>query len=294
MPPALLHAPPRGLRPRRLSACRVPPRARVVGKLIVSPISQPFLLGSPEHKAAINALARPAYAEPVLLPEGLRWFSGSCLSTHASHSVLWSTTAGMFRKRVRASAHSAEAFGSMHRVYTALELALPDCPLASLPHRARLLYGAHEVLVEIELIEGESCDDEDVFQPGSVQDSVAQAIVWLAQHRVVYTDLRGSNVIRRPSASDPGGAAAGSSAALVPAVASSTDGPREEPMNFCAALVDFDDAMLMPAAIVSLEEYEAVLATRATQFGTFATGYAAGGFPHLRAALGVAFGRATV
>lgn len=36
-----------------------------VGKLIVSPISQPFLLGSPEHEAAVRGLARPAYAEPV-------------------------------------------------------------------------------------------------------------------------------------------------------------------------------------------------------------------------------------
>lgn len=63
-------------------------------------------------------------------------------------------------------------------------------------------------------------------------------------------------------------------------------------MAACAALVDFDDAMLMPSEILSLEEYDAVLSTRATQVGTFATGYSAGGFTDFRAALRVAFSEA--
>ena len=249
-----------------------------VGKLIVSPISQPFLLGSPEHKAAVGGLACPAYTEPVVLPEGLEWFSGSCPSTHAAHSVLWSTTGGVFRKRVRAAAHTAEAFGSMHRVYAALEQMLPTCPLDVLPHSTRLLYGAHEVLVEMELIEGEPCADPDVFERGPVQDCVARAVVWLARRQVGFTDIRGSNVIRRKCAA--AAAAAGAPAA------------ETAPVTACATLVDFDDAVLLPSAILSLEAYSAMLSTRAKQIGTFATGYSAGGFSFLRAALGTAFAEA--
>lgn len=245
-----------------------------VGKLIVSPISQPFLLGSPEHKAAVLGLASPAYAEPVVLPEGLEWFSGSCPSTHAAHSVVWSVTGGMFRKRVRATAHTAEVFGSMHCVYAALERLLPACPLASLPRSTQLLYGAHEVLVEMEFIAGEPCVDADVLQRGPIQDCVAQAVAWLARHHIVYTDIRGSNVIKRQGAfaAPPGGAAAssgGRAAAASPAdaiaaaaaAAIAFEGPAQAaaPVSACATLVDFDDAMLMPSAILSLEEYDAVI-----------------------------------
>lgn len=49
-----------------------------VGKLIVSPISQPFLLGSPEHKAVVLGLVSPPYSEPVVLPDGVTWYAGLC------------------------------------------------------------------------------------------------------------------------------------------------------------------------------------------------------------------------
>ena len=122
-----------------------------IGKLIVSPVSQPFLLGSPEHKAVVLGLVSPPYSEPVVLPLGVTWYAGSCSEV----AVICSSHGGVFRKRVRAEARSAEFFCQMHRTYTALAplLAVGTEPApAPLPRNVRLLYGAHEVLVEMEHI----------------------------------------------------------------------------------------------------------------------------------------------
>lgn len=257
-----------------------------IGKLIVSPVSQPFFVGSAEHRAAVLGLACPVYSEPVVLPDGLMWHAGSCAAMDAQ-SVLWSTTGGVFRKRVRAGAHSAETFGEMHRVYTALSPLLDDgaLPTAPLPRNVRMLYGAHEVLIEMELIAGEPCCDDEVTSAGPILDCIARAIVWLARKCIVYVDLRGSNVIRHASV-------------ISPVVASGTEtaGPAGDYATAmapsCATLVDFDDAVLTPLPVASIAEYEAVLETRATQLGTFASRYRS--FPGVRAALTVAFASASV
>ena len=109
-----------------------------IGKIIVSPISLPFLLGSPEHRAAMLGLGSPSYSAPVILPEGLEWSAGT---SHAMHdeAVLFSAAGGIFRKRVRAAAHSVQGFADMHRTYAALApLLASNAAPTSLPRNVRL------------------------------------------------------------------------------------------------------------------------------------------------------------
>jgi hypothetical protein len=248
-----------------------------VGILIVSPITQPFLIGSPEHQAAMRDLPIHAYADPVTIPDGLEWHAGSCPDME-NGAVVWSCSGGLFRKRIRAGAHNATGFGRIYRVYSTIAplLAVGPSP-AALPRNVRLLYGAHEVLVEMEFIEGSICEDSDVLKAGDVLDCVARAIVWLARHCVVYVDLRGGNVIRRPPHS-----AATTSTSCVQG--------REEVCLPCATLVDFDDAIVVANPIETIEAFDAVITSCAATLNTFATIYTGGGCPDVRSALVAAFG----
>jgi hypothetical protein len=67
---------------------------------------------------------------------------------------------------------------------------------------ARLLFGAHEALVEMDAVTGaHSASDEEATgaawgeAAAAIRAAVAAAVAWLAAHRVLYTDLRGPNVL---------------------------------------------------------------------------------------------------
>ncbi len=243
-----------------------------VGKLLLSPLSQPFFLGSPQHAAAVAALPQPSYATPEVVDLAVvrPWLSvvGAPRQKQQLPSAdgglkharnAWCVHGGTFRKLVRGDARSGAGFAAMHAAYAALAATLPGAPAhLHLPRSVRLLYGLHEVLVEMPAVVGRAATDGEL-EDGPLLRPLAATIAWLARQRLVYTDLRGPNVIV-----DKAGA---------------------------PWLVDFDDCVLAPAPVTSLEGYRrAVGASPGAQVvGTFAASLGGGLEPALEAALHEAF-----
>ena len=94
---------------------------------------------------------------------------------------------------------------------------------------------------------------------GELLGTVARAVAWLACQGVIYTDVRGPNVL--------------------------VDGAGR------GWLVDFDDCMVVPAPVTSLEGYRDALEASpgAKLMNTFATSFACGTERALEKALDVAF-----
>ncbi len=233
----------------------------MVGKLLVSPLTQPFFLGSPQHAAAVGGLPQPPYAAPevVKLAEVQPWRTSGGPRRDLS---AWCVHGGVFRKLVRGDARSGEGFAAMHAAYTALAAVLPAAPAhLRLPRSVRLLFGLHEVLVEMPAVAGRAAGEEEVRR-GALLPPLARAIAWLARQRLVYTDLRGPNVIV-DAAGDPW-------------------------------LVDFDDCVLTPAPVTTLEGYlQAVSESPGAQgVGVFAASLGGGLEVDLEGALREAFAEA--
>jgi hypothetical protein len=230
-----------------------------VGKLLVSPVSAPFFLGSDAHAAAAAALPDARYAPPEAVDEALEWVTPA--ESAARERVAWSIKDGVFRKLVRGNyPRSGEGFAAMYRAYERLSSVLGHAPRElRLPPSARLLFGANEVLVEMPAVAGREARDAEVTEAGPVLDGVAAAVAWLARERVVYVDLRGPNVLL-----DADGA---------------------------PWLVDFDDCLVTDAPVGSLAEFKATLAAAPAAAApvTFAARFAAGLLPAVEHALARAF-----
>ena len=237
-----------------------------VGKVLVAPASQPFFLNSPQHTAAASALHQHTYADPVVLEvrrPGQVWLTAPGAKREVS---CWCVEGGTFRKLVRGDARSGAGFAAMHAAYAVLAEALPRAPRdLGLPGSVRLLYGQHEVLVEMPAVAGaarRAATEGELGAEGGdgrLLPALARTIAWLARQRLVYTDLRAPNVL--------------------------VDGEGKP------WLVDFDDVLVAPAAVTSLQGYLAALATcpGALQRGTFATSLCAGGEQAVVNALRCAF-----
>ena len=237
-----------------------------VGKMLVSPCTQPFLLGSQQHVDAMAALPQPRYEAPLTLD--LRALKCWLTAPGArAELTAWCTEGGVFRKLVRGDARSGAGFAAMHAAYARLAVVLPSAPPSlRLPTSARLLYGLHCVLVELlPVVAGrEAREEEELRRAGSpLLLSVARAIAWLAAQRVIDTDLRAPNVV--------------------------VDGDGEE-----AWLVDFDDCVVVGKAVGSVAAFKAAVAAcpGAGEPGTFAASLCAGAEAAFEAALEQAFGEA--
>ena len=253
-----------------------------IGKLLVSPLSQPFILESEQHAAAVAGLPDVRYQEPVELGKAAAAEPWQHPAEHPSRlgRVSWRVDGGLFRKLVRGDARTAAQFARMARAYTALA---ERCfhPVGSAASGAqqrpaaldgltglRLLYGAHEVLVEMRALRGRPCSDAEVTSSSSSSSSsgqgvlqgVADALAWLAVRGVVYTDLRGPNVLLEGA---------------------------------LPQLVDFDDCVVVEGGGVrSVAGFKAALAAFAAEerlCAGFAVSCAGGAFPQLELALGAAF-----
>ncbi len=218
-----------------------------VGKVLVSPVSQPFLLGSPQHAAAAAALHQHSYAPPEALDlrQAQPWLRVPGREGHA-----WCVQGGTFRKLVRGDANSGQGFAAMHAAYAALQQALPRAPPhLRLPASVRLLYGLHELLVEMPAVAAvqRTATEGELQQPGGVVlAALARTIAWLARQGIICTDLRSPNV-------------------LVDA-------------QGLPWLVDYDDCAVAPTPVTCLEGYLAAVAASpgALQAGTFAASLGAG------------------
>ena len=257
--------------------------AEMIGKVLVAPASRPFFLGSEEHAAAAAALpCEPRGAPAWSYDAALDWRAAP--GAGAPPRVAWASCAdGLFRKIVRADARCAEAWAEMAGAYLALAPLLGDTAAAP-PHRAlarrtRLLFGAHEALVEMEALAGARASDAEVTgeagggaRAAAILAAVAGALAWLALRGLLYTDLRGPNVL----VSEEGGALE-------------------------VRLVDYDDVVAVAQPVRSaaafVEAIRRIESVRAERRGlsltspTFAARLAGGDFVRLRAALEEAFGR---
>jgi hypothetical protein len=228
-----------------------------VGKLLVAPVSAPFFVGSAAHEAAAAALPDVRYDEPVPLPAGLAWLTSTKV---VRERTAWSSAGGVFRKLLRGDARTGAGFAAMHRAYARLADVLGSAPLhLHLVRYMRLAYGAHEVLVEMPAVAGRQATDEEVTSEGPLLAAIAASVVWLAQQGVVYTDLRGPNVLI-----DEAGA---------------------------PWLVDFDDCVAVGESIVTLDDYMSHLAASpgAGISNTFADQFGRGALPYVTQALMAAF-----
>lgn len=234
----------------------------MVGKLLVSPASRAFLLRSAEHAAIASALPDPVFDEPRTIDETLPWVTPSDADDEHRDRVAWVVAGGVFQKIVRGDARSASDFVSLYAAYARLSELLPAAPRGlALPAFATLAFGAHEVLIELPAVDGCDATDEEVTRSGRVLDAVAAAIAWLARGGVVYTDLRGPNVL----VSGGGGG---------------------------VTLVDFDDCLVADAPVLTLAAFKAALAPAGLDDGgcdTFAGRLRAGDLPDVDAALEAAF-----
>jgi len=232
---------------------------------------------------AVHSVGAPTSPRPKLAPG----------------AVCWARDGDSFLKLVRGDARTAEEFRGMYRAYTLLGgpggiLAREDRPAELLP-RARLLYGQHEVLVEMAAVDGTECTDAEVTETdGPVMHAAARGVAWLARHRLVYTDLRGPNVLKSPlaaAAADGAGIAAGGAAAGAGAAAAGVP---------AAWLIDYDDCVVTDRPVETLEGYVAALQSFANARRTllpagqpvsltFADVFVDGDFMLLRGALRDAF-----
>lgn len=246
------------------------------------------------HRGALRTMTgrdarRPSGPEPPVsvLP------ATATLPRPADHSVCWARNGDKFLKLVRGDARTAEQFRGMHRAYDLLSgvLMLGGRP-PELGATARLLYGQHEVLVEMAFAEGAECTDAEVtLVDGAVMQGVARAIAWLALHRIIYTDLRGPNVLKCAGRGNSGSSAT-AAAALPSALAAATAAA------IAVTLIDFDDCHVANVPVTSLEGYVASLLEYCDEqltwplqplSRTFAEEFIAGAFPELRKALETAF-----
>jgi hypothetical protein len=163
-------------------------------------VSQPFFLGSPEHEAAIAALPDYDYEHSC---EDIA-FAGIPVLTWPSADgttrVIWRAEGAEgddFFKVIRWDSYDADHFKHMLQVYTALSAAWDACASDAVPPsllRARMLFGAAEVCVKMPWVEGRDAEVADLAVGGCAVEPVARAIVWLAQHGLLYVDLRLPNV----------------------------------------------------------------------------------------------------
>ena len=293
----------------------------MVGKALVAPASQPFFLGSAQHATAAAALPQEPRGAPVWEMDGaLRWTSAAPPAAASGGgdgggggggggrqqepplppAITWCTSNGTFRKLVRADARGAQEWSELYAAYAKLAQLQAAAAAAAAPMPAalvpdvRLLLGAHEALVEMRAVEGREATNDEATggeEPAAaaaapprpdVLDAVAEAVAWLAARCLLYTDLRGPNVMVRVSGSSGGGGAGGGGSGL-PA----------------AWLVDYDDCVVVEKPLGSAEEVRRALAhVEEARRGpsvaqpTFAQRFGCGGeFPHLAAALDRAFAR---
>ena len=233
-----------------------------LGKMLVSPFSQPFLLGSQQHVSAMAALPQPRFEAPLVLDLSVvkPWRTAPGAREELTS---WCTEGGVFRKLVRGDARTGAGFAAMHAAYARLSAVLPHAPTRlRLPSSLRLRYGLHCVLVELEpvVVGRAALEEAELRLAGSpLLLSVARAIAWLAAQRVIYTDLRAPHVV--------------------------VDGKGG------AWLMDYDDCIVVKEAVRSVEAFKAAVSAcpGAGEPGTFAAYLCAGTEVAFEAALGQAF-----
>jgi len=235
-----------------------PLRGRVVavewvGKLRATPYSQPFFIGSKEHKAAVAGLPDVELHEFIGVDmESIKWNSMS------NRLVCWTElptvlTADNGQQLVNRFLNlmTGESFDNLHepagifrRLYNTYNTygAVWDAESASptegaVPHallRARLWCGIFAVVVTMDFMKGKNATEKQL-QASTPNDekgarAIATAVIWLARRGFIYYDLHEPNILVE------------------------SDG--------CWRLVDYDDmSVVEPGSVSTVADIEKVLET---------------------------------
>jgi hypothetical protein len=214
-----------------------------IGRVFVTVASDTFLLGSGKHESIMKALVAPVYSDPLVLKDASDGWTAPANGPTADR-VSWRTTPeGRFQKLIRYDLYTRAQLVHASRTYRCLQGLFAERPApASVPAAivldARLLFGAHELLVDMAAVGGEPCEDAALSEP-HIAFAVAEGIVWLAGHNIVYTDVRGPNVLVEAA----GGAGGGDAPPPVGAV----------------HLVDYDDCLFVDEPVRTFDAFMKVL-----------------------------------
>jgi hypothetical protein len=204
--------------PLGYAICGAPPVGWVVaiewiGRLFISAYSRPFFLGSEEHKAVIAGLEKPEFREPLdltsELSKGIWQFVGprseGSKVKHTSWTKVpahgcvfykiktWDAVLPQFQKR------AALAYAAYNKALDAKSD--PDPPPEALV-RASLHFGCARLAVRMPFIRGTSPSQGELSSEDGTSRlavSISKALLWLAAHDLLYTDLRPPNVLVLPS-----------------------------------------------------------------------------------------------
>lgn len=179
-----------------------------VGRLFVTPVSQPFFIASKAHEAAILALTKPEYSEFVSLQPDARDAFWQSWPSNGTPQVMWTVSAidGMFYKIIYCSnavdtskiggakwlRGLYETYGSYEHAFDSGDIARPSGLV-----RAQLMFGAFTVLVKMPFVEGHELQLASLNTDDSALSTVAEAMCWLARRRLLYVDVRERNLLRR-------------------------------------------------------------------------------------------------
>jgi hypothetical protein len=200
--------------PLGYAVCGAPPLGWIlsvewIGRLFMSAYSQPFYLGSEEHKSAIHGLDKPNFEEPLDLSSDLRkkiWASGPRFSKDSEVKCCtwtrlpadgdqfykiktWDAVEPTFQKRAAlayiAYNKALEAVEDQGRLPKALVKATLHFGCARLAVRMPFLRGVHPTLRQL-------CSEDAT---DSMVLGISEALLWLADHDLLYTDLRPPNIL---------------------------------------------------------------------------------------------------
>jgi hypothetical protein len=282
-----------------------------VGKLLATVASQPFFLGSPEHKAAVERVPDRDFSHDVLdVP--VEDVGVSCWPDEAEArpgsspprpTVIWRTepppagatadvaAAGWrsslqhaFFKLLLCDGFDAAYLRRVHEVYTRLAAARGDTadPPPAAVTDVQLLYGACELCVLMPWVHGRDARLGDLEPGGCAVAPVAEAIAWLGRHGLLYVDVREPNV----RVADAVVAAATEAKPATPPP------PLPAAPQLRVALVDYDDMVAVARPPSTVDELMGMLEAHHAAF-VLPEG-AAGARPALVAALRDAWARGAV
>ncbi|KAL3895673.1 MAG: hypothetical protein SGPRY_013455, partial [Prymnesium sp.] len=173
-----------------------------IGKLFMTPVSKPFLLGSEDHRAAVEALEDVHFDDFVeVAASGGLWHHvddwADVLVKYCAQAIDKRFYKIIFCKKFDSFGKHGAAmlWRDLYRTYAQYAEAVTNSsnlPASLVP--AQLRFGVGAVLVDMEWVEGEEAD-EDWDEDDQLVLQVASAIVWLAQNKLLYCDPRPPNIL---------------------------------------------------------------------------------------------------
>lgn len=168
-----------------------------VGQLRLSPWSNPFFLGSQQHNQAIAHIDHIVSSQcsgryEIFEDINIR---ASLWHNHDSAAVSWTTNNGIFWKVIHGARDcNGKYYRNLYRVYAKLQEVFSSnfVPAQLVP--ATLWFGQFAVAVRMTAVGDSDATLDQLEGNPAIHQAVATAIVFLARHGLLYTDLRPYNV----------------------------------------------------------------------------------------------------